>query len=69
MPVFGNDDPEEFERIGPSFLAQYGGLCAIDPDHRVKRGDRVSRVHRTDNPMLVVSGVACSMCIKGMPHA
>lgn len=69
VSVFGNDDEREFEIIGHPFPAQYGGVCTLDYDHRIRRGDRVAKVQRADNPMLIVSGVACKDCIKGMPHA
>lgn len=68
-PVYGNDDESEFEIIGRVFEAQYSGVCTINYDHRVKRGDRVAKVQRADNPMLPVSGVACAACVKVLPHA
>lgn len=67
-PVFGNDDPVEFEILSV-FPAQYAGTCTIDRDHTIKRGDRVARVQRADNPMLVVSGVACSQCTRILSYA
>lgn len=68
-PIFGNDDPVEFEIIGRTFLSQYSGTCTIDRDHEIKRGTKVARVQRADNPMLPISGVACSQCIRTMSHA
>lgn len=67
-PVFGNDDPAEFE-IERVLIAQYNGICTIDKDHSVRRGDRVAIVHRADNPMLKIQGVACKDCVKLLPHA
>lgn len=69
VAVYGNDDTVEFERIGHSFEAQYGGVCTIDMNHIVKRKTRVSKVQRADNPMLPISGVACASCTKILPHA
>lgn len=62
-------DEEAYERFGPYFDAQYSGACAIDSDHPVKRGDRVSRVRLKANPFLVITGVGCKLCIKGMSRA
>lgn len=67
-PVYGNDDPAEFEII-VVFDAQFPGVCTIDRDHRIKRGMRVARIQRADNPMIPISGVACSSCLKMLPHA
>lgn len=67
--VYGNDDETEFEIIGRTFEAQYSGVCTINYDHKVRRGDRVARVQRADNPMLPITGVACASCTKILPHA
>lgn len=66
--VYGNDDTDEFE-IVRIFEAQYPGTCTIDREHIIKRGDRVARIQRADNPMLPISGVACKNCVKLLPHA
>jgi len=67
---FADEDANaEYERIGRTFAAQYSGVCTIDYDHRVKRGDIVSKVQRADNPLLPISGVACASCTKVLPHA
>lgn len=60
---------EDFERVGMTFEAQFRGSCAIDHDHNVKRGDKVCRVQRADNPTIVVTGVACKNCTKVLPRA
>lgn len=62
-------DEPEFEIIGRTFEAQYHGVCTLDYDHRVRRGDRVARIQRADNPMLPITGVACKNCIAFLPHA
>ncbi len=67
--VYGNDDPAEFEIVGRVFEAQFSGHCTLDYDHKVRRGDRVARVQRADNPMMPISGVACKDCVKILPHA
>ncbi len=67
--VFGNNDPEAYERIGRTFPSGYNGSCTIDYDHRIRRGDVVSKVQKISNPMVPVSGVACASCTKVIPHA
>ena len=67
-PTYGNDEPDEFEIIAV-FDAQFNGTCTIDRDHKVKRGTRVSRIQRADNPMIPVAGVACASCTKMLNHA
>lgn len=67
------DDPDEepdyeYEIVGRIFEAQYPGRCAIDPDHKVKRGDKVARAQRADNPLIPVPGVACKWCVKDYPR-
>ncbi len=75
QPKYGNldlsrDDPEDvFEVVGRAFEAKYKGYCAINYDHKIKLGQRVARVQRKDNPMIPVSGVACSECIRILPKA
>lgn len=59
----------EFERIGQPFAGRFNGICAVDSEHRTRRGDMVSRVQRADNPMLPVTGVACKSCTKELPKA
>ena len=60
-----SDDPEnDYEAIGPLIDAKFSGRCAIVWDHRIKRGDVVTRIARADNPFLPVTGVACANCTK-----
>lgn len=54
---------EKYEIVGRAFDSQYRGTCTLDRDHVIKRGDRVARVQRKDNPMLTVGGVACKLCV------
>jgi hypothetical protein len=63
------DTEHDYELVGRKFDAQYSGHCTIDYEHVVRRGTTVSGVQRADNPMLPVSGVACSACVKSLPHA
>ena len=53
---------DRYEIDGRIFEAQYRGVCTLDPEHKIKRGDRVARLIRKDNPMLTVGGVACKHC-------
>jgi hypothetical protein len=58
-------DPDEiYETTGPLIDAQWSGRCAVNRDHRIKRGDTVSKIQYKDNPILPVSGVACKSCTK-----
>ena len=49
--------------IDSTFASQYRGTCALDREHLIKRGDRVARVIRRDNPTLTVQGVVCKNCL------
>lgn len=60
---------EEYELIGRTFESMYAGRCTIERSHKVKRGDMVSRVQRSENPFVTVSGVACKTCTKSLPRA
>jgi hypothetical protein len=51
------------------FPSQYKGFCKIDYAHRIKLGDMVGKLEKTDNPMLPVSGVACEKCVRDLPRA
>lgn len=64
-----DDTDDDFELIGRWFEAQFSGHCTLDYEHRIRRGDKVSRVQHASNPMLPVTGVACSACVKVLPHA
>ena len=58
------DLSEKYEIEGRIFESQYRGRCTLDPEHPIKRGDRVARLLRKDNPMLTVPGVACKRCVE-----
>lgn len=58
-----------YEAIGRRFESQFRGTCTLDYEHKIKRGDRVTRIQRADNPMLPISGVACANCTKLINHA
>lgn len=57
----------ELVATGPQFISQFSGWCAVDRFHKVKRGDRVTKVMWADNPTIPVSGVACKSCTKILP--
>lgn len=64
------EDPEDlFEVVGRAFEAKYKGHCTINYDHKIKMGSRVAKIQRKDNPMIPVSGVACSECIRMLSKA
>lgn len=52
-----------YEVVGRTFESQFHGRCTLDREHKIKRGDRVARIQRTDNPMLPISGVVCKNCL------
>lgn len=54
-------DIDDYETLG-SFDAGWSGRCTIDPDHTIKRGDRVAKIQLKANPLLPVTGVACKHC-------
>lgn len=54
---------------GRPFPAQYSGVCAVDPDHRIRKGQDIQRIVRTDNPFMGVKGFACKLCILELPNA
>lgn len=61
--------PDEMYEIVAVFDAQFPSRCRVDYDHKIRVGDRVARLQRSDNPMLPVTGVACSKCYKIIPRA
>lgn len=67
-PDFEEND-WEYETVGRPFEAVYPGRCTIDYSHKVKRGDLVSRVQKSDNPLIPIPGVACKNCTKIYPKA
>ncbi len=56
------DLTEKYEIDGRPFDAVYKGVCTFDREHVIKRGDKVAKIIRKDNPMLPVPGVACKRC-------
>lgn len=61
-------EDHEYETIA-RFDAAYPGRCILNEDHKIRRGDKVSRVQMADNPMIPVSGVVCSVCTRTLPRA
>lgn len=53
---------ERYELVGGTFEARYPARCTLDYEHKIKRGDRVAKIQRKDNPMLPVPGIACKNC-------
>lgn len=62
-------EPDHEYEITAIFPSQFGGYCTIEPSHRIRKGDRVSKIQRADNPMIVIPGVACSVCTLDFPRA
>lgn len=61
--------PDHEYEIVALFPSQFGGYCTLEPSHRIRKGDRVSKLRRADNPMISVPGVACSVCTLDIPRA
>ena len=58
----------EYETIGRAFKSQFKGTCTIEYRHDIRKGDLVSKVQRSDNPSLVITGVACRNCTIMLPR-
>lgn len=62
------DEGPEYETIGRAFRTMYKGNCTVDYRHPIKKGDLVSKVRRQDNPIILVTGVACKTCTLMLPR-
>ena len=58
------DEYPDFEAVGPLMDAAFSGRCALDWNHRIRKGDVVTRVQSVENPFLPTPGVACGSCTK-----
>lgn len=58
----------EYEVINV-FPSQFNGFCTLDFGHKIRRGDRVVKLQRADNPLVPVPGVACKICALDIPRA
>ena len=69
----GDDDsdiiPDHEYEVTATFPSQFGGYCNIEEGHRFRKGDRVAKLRRADNPMVNVPGVACPICVLDLPRA
>lgn len=61
--------PDHDYEIVAVFPSQFGGYCNLEIAHRIRKGDRVSKIRRADNPMVPLPGVACSFCTLDIPRA
>lgn len=52
-----------------TFLSQFSGRCTINEDHLVRKGDKVGKVRKADNPMIPIRGVCCKACVFDFPRA
>lgn len=62
-------NPESDYEIIAVFDSMFTGTCVVDRNHIVRRGDRVSKLQHSTNPMIPVSGVACKACTIMLPNA
>lgn len=51
------------------FKSAFASDCLVNPNHRIRRGDRIGFVQLADNPMIPVKGVVCKWCVKDLPRA
>lgn len=51
------------------FKSMFASDCLVNPNHRIRRGDRVGFVQYADNPLRPVKGVVCKWCVKDLPRA
>lgn len=61
--------PDHEYEITSNFPSQFGGYCTLNDSHRIRKGDRVSKLRLADNPLISVPGVACSLCSLDIPRA
>jgi hypothetical protein len=61
--------PDHEYEIVALFPSQYAGYCTIFDMHRFRKGDKVAKIRRADNPMVTIPGVACSVCALDIPRA
>lgn len=65
-PEEDSDPTLEVTRV---IVSQFSGACVANRSHTIKKGDRVGKVRRSDNPFLVIQGVACKNCTRNLPAA
>jgi len=68
------DMDEEFPpvpdyEVTSTFKAVFASDCLINPNHRIRRNDRIGFVQYAENPMVPVKGVVCKWCVKDLPRA
>ncbi len=61
--------PDHEYEIVAVFPTQFSGYCTLVDMHKIRKGDRVGKVRRADNPTIVLPGVACKYCILDYPRA
>jgi len=69
--MFDDSDiiPDHDYEIVSNFPSQFTGYCNIEERHRIRKGERVSKLRRADNPLVIIPGVACSLCSMDFPRA
>jgi hypothetical protein len=61
--------PDHEYEIVSNFPSQFGGYCNLEESHRIRKGDRVSKIRRADNPLISIPGVTCRICSLDIPRA
>lgn len=69
-PTIDHPDPEaEGYEVTKTFDARFAGRCAVDEDHKIRKGDLVGFLRLASNPLRPVQGVACGACVRVLPRA
>jgi hypothetical protein len=61
--------PDHEYEIVANFPSQFTGWCTLNDSHKIRKGDRVSKLRRADNPLVGIPGVACPNCSLNIPRA
>lgn len=61
--------PDHEYEVVATFKSLYAGECTLDERHTYRKGNRVGKLRRADNPMVSISGVACPLCLMDLPRA
>lgn len=60
------EEPEVL--ITTVFKSVFVGDCALDPWHKIKRGDLIGKMVHGSNPLIPRRGYACKLCVREYPR-
>jgi len=55
------DQDLEYEVVH-TMISKESGVCCLNDSHRIRRGDKIGKLQRADNPFIPVAGWACRHC-------